>query len=251
MKVKPGCLCMCFLFVIGCTPTPDANEIRQMEAKSLFSDCRTADLVLAAEAGDIDKINHLVNSGTDVNSKGRFGVTPLLRVAQKKNKEGYAALLALGADPNILDQNGFAAMNIAAEDEDSFWLREALAHGGKPNLENVGNRHFPGQTPLFFAIWKSRDENASLLINAGADVNHESEKSGRPVDLAMGQSYRIVFLLLDAGAEYRYQKFDLVEMMNLRIRNGSIGTNVEKQKWFNKTMELLEKKGVKFDRLQK
>ena len=193
----------------------------------------------------------LAKDGVDVNSKGRFNVTPILRSLYAENKEGYVALLKLGADPNVLDRDGFAAINRAAEKKDSLWLREALAHRGKPDLENTGNRFFPGQTPLFFAISESRADNVRLLIAAGADINHKSKNSNRPLDWASSRSREIVFVLVEAGVEYRYAGTDLVASMKASIRNGLFTLGEDEKRWFQKTVELLEKKGEKFDRADK
>jgi ankyrin repeat protein len=240
---------LCGLVLVGgCTPT--ATQIDNMDAKSIFADRRVAELTLAAESGDVEKIKRLSKDGVNVNCKGRYNITPILRTILKKNKEGFAALLEVGADPNVLDHNGFAAVNLAAEEEDPFWIREALAHGGNANLVNTGNRFAPGKTTLFYAISEGRVENVKLLIAAGADVNHQSQHMGRPLGQAQGSTFEIVLLLLEAGAEYRHGSYDLVENMNRTIRNDlvAVGRSEKSIEAFYKTMKFLEKKGEKFDR---
>jgi ankyrin repeat protein len=140
-----------------------------------------AQLVVAAEKGDVETIDALVKKGIDVNAKGRYDVTPLLRSLLAKNKDGFDRLLKHGADPNILDDRGAAVMNEAAKEEDSYWLAQALKHKGNPNLVNAGNRNSPGETPIFYAITNQRTENAKLLIAAKADLNHKN-KGQLPID---------------------------------------------------------------------
>src|ERR1041385_9237312 len=108
-----------FLFIAflatasGCTPS--AMVIENMTAKELFSNQHVVDLVLAAEMGDTVKMKEAISAGADVNAKGKYNVTPLMRSTQKKNKVGYKTLLDLGANPNVCDGNGFSPMHLAAE----------------------------------------------------------------------------------------------------------------------------------------
>lgn len=233
----------------GCFPTP--KEILEMPAASIFRDNRVAELVTAAEKGDVDRVKELAKQGVNVNAKGRYNTTPILRTVLAKNKEGYLTLLELGADPNVLDQNGFAAMNLVPEEADPVWLRQALAHGGNPNLENTGNPFYPGQTPLFFAIRERHRENVTMLIVAGSDVNHQSKKSGRPLDVAMSRSWEFVLLLLEGGAKYKYGQFDLTRWMGYDLRDKLQGMREEEKPWFHKTKEFLEKQGEEFKRPEK
>lgn len=233
------------LVIVGCNREPTTQEIRRMSAASLFTDTRVAELVLAAETGDVDRLNRLAKDGVDVNSQGKHKVTPILRSVLAKNRKGYSALLKLGADPNMRDRDGYAAVHLAAAEENPEWLREALDHGAQANLLNTGHRTVPNQTPLFFAISNGRTDNVRMLIKANADVNHAS-KSGRPLDDAVNQDFEIVLLLLEAGAEYKYDGFGLVESMKLDLKNGLVGRSERSKSWFQKTMKFLEDKGAQF-----
>jgi ankyrin repeat protein len=219
-----------------------------MSAESVFSDANVVKLVLAAEQGDIDAINVLIERGVDVNARGRYNVTPLLRSLVARNKAGYSALLGHGADPNILNDRGFAAVNTAALEEDPYWLREALEHGGNADLVNEGNPFFPGQTPLYYAISKNRSENAKLLIGAKADVNHKDATQSCPVLRAAEQgNYEIVLALLNAGADFRQRDkaYDLVSWVSQRNENDF--ENEESRVWFRKTVQFLKDRGVKIE----
>src|SRR6266850_1680209 len=103
-------LIFCVVFCVSCTPSE--IELEKLNAKAVFSDGKVAELVIAAETGNIDRLNRLAKDGIDVNSKGRYNVTPLLRSLQAKNMRGFETLLKLGADPNTLDDNGFAVMTV-------------------------------------------------------------------------------------------------------------------------------------------
>jgi ankyrin repeat protein len=115
-----------------------AGDSDKKSAKEAFSDPRVAQLALAAEKGDVEKIDALVKDGVSVNAKGHSNMTPLLFCFFAKNKKGYSALLRHKADPNVLTSEGESVIYEAASEADPFWLREALKHGGNPNLAPNG-----------------------------------------------------------------------------------------------------------------
>jgi ankyrin repeat protein len=231
----------------GCTPS--ATEIEQMSAASVFADKRVMELAGAAEKGDVDAIDALVKDGVDVNSKGRYNVTPLFRSLVARNKKGFEALLRHGANPNVLNIQGFAVVNEAALDEDPYWLEQALKHGGNPNLINEGNPFSRGKTPIYYAISKARTANAKLLIAAKADVNHKDATGSCPLLRAaqMGE-YETVYALLEAGADFRQRDKagdDLVSWVSRR--NEADFAKETMRTWFLKTVDLLKEKGAEFE----
>jgi ankyrin repeat protein len=231
----------------GCTPS--ATEIEQLSVESIFPDKHVAMLALAAEKGDVETIDALVKEGVDVNSKGRYNVTPLFRSLVARNKDGFGALLRHGADPNVLNTRGFAVVNQAALDEDSYWLDQALKHSGNPNLVNDGNPFVRGRTPIYYTISKGRVANAKLLIAAKADLNHKDATGSCPLlRAAQRGDYEIVFALLSAGADFRQRDTaddDLVSWVSRR--NEGDFPKAEMRMWFLKTVDLLKEKGAKFD----
>jgi ankyrin repeat protein len=209
--------------------------------------------VQAAEQGDEMTIDELVKQGVDVNAKGRYGVTPLLRCFWAQNKKGYSKLLALKADPNALDERGESVMHKAALADDPYWLDQALKHGGNPNLVNKGSKHNPGETPIFYAILEQRIENANLLITAGADIHHKNEKGFFPLMRAVKRpAYPIAYALLEAGADYKAKEpfggVNAVEWISGRNLDDIPSRFVKEQgPWFLKTVEWLRNKGEKIE----
>jgi ankyrin repeat protein len=118
----------------------------------------------------------------------------LMRSLRSRDWQRYQSLLSDGADPNSLDRRGVAVTLFAANVDASKWLREALRHGGNPNLANVGDRESPGRTPLFYAIGGlHRSENVRLLIAAKADLNPTFRRSspGFPWGSRSGESVTV------------------------------------------------------------
>jgi hypothetical protein len=88
-------------------------------------------LLAAARKGDVATIKALLDAGTDVNSKNRYGATALSYAADKGNIEVIRLLLDRGADVNV---------------KDSFY----------------------GSTPLSWAVSKGYTEVVKALIEKGA-----------------------------------------------------------------------------------
>ena len=127
---------------------------------------------------------------------------PLLQTLARHDKNAYVKLLEEGADPNKCDRIGSCAMNQAAREDDPYWLRTALAHGEDPNVINERNPYYPNSTPIFYAISKERPVNAKILVEAGANINHQDGFGETPLRKAAGTGvYETVVLLLEAGAD--------------------------------------------------
>ncbi len=137
-----------------------------------------------------------------MNKEGRRKQTALHAAVLAGDKEIYVKLLSSGADPNHCDDRGTSVVHLAAKQEDPFWIREALRHGGNPNQPNTGNRHYPNSTPIFYAIDAGRIQNVIELIQHGADVNHKDSKGYVPFWNAFGaHRFGIASELIKAGAD--------------------------------------------------
>jgi hypothetical protein len=124
-------------------------------------------LVVAAEAGDLDKVAALLAAGADVNWTGKSGAgrTALSEAALNGHAEAVGLLIASGADLN--------------------WRDRAM-----------------GLTPLGWACHSGHLEAARILIEAGADLDLPTPEFLLSPLMCAAISGResIVRLLLDAGA---------------------------------------------------
>ncbi|HUE71070.1 MAG TPA: ankyrin repeat domain-containing protein [Pirellulaceae bacterium] len=210
-------------------------------------------LIRAVKAGDVASAEVLLNDKMiNVNSADKDGITPLLQSLLSRNKEIYMKLLKRGADPNVCDRLGRCVMNEAATENDTFWLKESLAHGGDPNALNKGNKHSPNSTPLFYAIQKERPgekprvDNVKVLIDAGANVNHRNANGVGPLRAAAGAgNYECVVELLEAGADPLVgdkHGYTLVNWFNGRDEN--LVPDEDQIPWFNRAAEMLIERGL-------
>lgn len=133
----------------------------------IHDDSGNPPLLFALKRGYTVIAKILLNAGSDVNSKDRLGLTPLL-VACGKPTQGYKevaeSLIRKGAQINVRDSLGF--------------------------------------TPLLLALSGGTIEIAALLIEKGADLSVRTRKGETPLMLAeAAQSSELVDLLISRGAK--------------------------------------------------
>lgn len=214
-------------------------------------DNRVHKLIKAIDAGDSNAVDFLLDDETlDVKATEDSGATLLLHALTAQNKAIYVKLLEKGASPNQCDRSGRCVMNQAAEEEDSFWLSQALAHGGDPDALNTGNRHIPNCTPLFYAIYKRRVQNTKILIDAGANVNHRHSFGLAPLREAAGNGkFESVVALLEAGADptqtdkHGHSFVDWFKSHESETDEFFV-RNKDQLPWFRKVKEILIKRGL-------
>jgi ankyrin repeat protein len=172
-----------------------------MSLETMFPDKNVRALAEAAGKGKVKKVDKLVSNGVDVNSQGTGKATPLFWAM--KDIDGFTKLLELGADPNVVFDDGGTVMHWAAKDDDISFLRVALKYKGDSNVIAGDQR----QTPIFETIGIFGDigktPDLDLLIDAGADVNYQNVKGNSPtlVAASLGR-FDIVYKLLESGADY-------------------------------------------------
>lgn len=152
------------------------------------------DLVVAARAGDNERVLVLLASGAEVNARDEEGSTALMFAALRNDTKMVAALLAAGADSNLRDANGETALLLGAG-RNLAVVRALLAAGADPNLADA-----EGQTALLAAA-ETSPESVRLLIEAGADVTHRDIFGVTALTIAEASgSSEIAALLREAGA---------------------------------------------------
>jgi ankyrin repeat protein len=128
-------------------------------------------LGLALEKGRIDIFQKLLEAGADPNQQPLLHNqhTVLCQAIQQKQPEFLSKLLLAGADPNTISAFGetplIKAMGLESPLRETM-AKRLLASGANPNIISQWS-----VAPLSLAIMKGAEEVATLLIDAGADLN--------------------------------------------------------------------------------
>ena len=216
-------------------PKGRPHERVRWKAEDFFTDPKVIELCKAIEAEDLVEIDELVQSGVDVNARGRANMTPLLW-AFPMGEKVFRRLLEHGADPNVkLTERiypfyaGDSVTFLAAGPSPSHvcifhdvsmdnYLKLVLEHGGDANLQN-GH----GRTPLFAAVtaFEDSERRIRLLLEAGADIDHQDVYGDTPAMFAeRHRRYDSLLVLLNAGANLRLVNksgIDVVFMVGRRL----------------------------------
>jgi ankyrin repeat protein len=166
----------------------------------------------AIDAGDVETIKRILQTGLDLNKmNGEDGLTPL-EVAIAVNNysdEILALLLENGASPNLQSDGGLSALHLvagymhssSAGDARTQTARLLVKHGAETELRND-----QGMTPLAQAINGGNTDEAIALMMVGADPNTDfstmmDRSDNRPVLSWAISSPAHVDALLDFGAD--------------------------------------------------
>jgi len=204
-------------------------------------------LHLAAEQGEVEIIQLLLDSGADIEAKLTSGETPLSYALKGENMENFHLLLKSGANPDpklIADSSydrskhgpGFSPLRMAARHDLDNAVAELIELGVDVNKVD----HF-GAPALKHAI---SINCIRALLSAGANPNLTDDEGFAPIHRAINEDdHEIVSMLIDAGAD-----------VNLVIEPKQ-GTDAKDQGWSllmtacfnpikNELIELLVKNGA-------
>lgn len=173
-----------------------------MDLKTMFPNKDLRALAEAAGEGNTSLVNKLVMQGVDVNARGHRNATALFWAM--KSKKGFSELLRLGADPNVVFDDGGSVLHWAARMSDSTYIRLALEHGGEPNLAAGEFQVSPIFKTLSGNIEDGIPDTLKALIEYNADIEFKS-KTGETVILNAASSDRfdICLYLLKKGADFK------------------------------------------------
>jgi cytohesin len=109
-------------------------------------------------------------------------LTPLLAAIQKGNHTAVYALINVGADITVVDENGWTALHWAAHSQNPKIVIILIDCGADPNVAD-----FEGATPLHIAGDGQSVEIVALLIQAGANPNARNEFGVKAADKVIGR----------------------------------------------------------------
>ncbi|GFO13252.1 ankyrin repeat, ph and sec7 domain containing protein secg [Plakobranchus ocellatus] len=189
-------------------------ELGRAEAKKLIEECyreqpETALVYCAKRAGDgkhrkdgdqLECIKLLLSYGAQINETDNSSRTALHWSCWNNNEPLSTILLDNGADPSLLDIEGFNCLHMAVSNSALDCVR--LVIGRRKELINRrGGEN--GVTPLLIAVQKADINVVTSLVTSGADVNCQEEVSERtPLHYALYTKKKDLFeYLLLHGAD--------------------------------------------------
>lgn len=217
--------------------------LTNMSLETMFEDPETRKLAQAAGEGKLDLVITLVQQGADVNARGKGNATPLFWAM--KNFNGYKQLLDLGADPNVIFDDGGNVIHWAMKFEDDRFLEEALKNNGDPNII-AGMMSY---SPIF--KMEGSKQKLKILLEHKVDINARSQFLNPFTDKPVGDTALInaartndfdtVYLLLANGADYTLKNADGVSLFDkLNDAKNKLNLSSEEFGKLNKVFEWLE-----------
>ena len=194
-----------------------AGQARAHSSSAATLHAETNPLHKAAEAGDLDSVNHFIaDHGVTVNVKDSDGQTPLHKTAVNGRVSIASALIAAGADVNVKDNISGAPLHYAAVYGRVSVVSALIAAGASLNVKDS-----QGQTPLHYAGIFGEVSIASALIAAGAEVDAKADNDETPLHYAAGfGQVSVVSALIAAGAEVDAKADNDETPLHKAARNG-------------------------------
>src|SRR5262245_9405318 len=156
-----------------------------IEVKHGFTDTGVAytndvnqDLLIAARIGDTLKVHALVAQGANPNIVAENGYSALMHAAEMGHVDTVEALLDGGVEPNVTNSSGDTALILATIEGYKDIVKTLLAKGADPNV-----RDGDGVTPLIRASLNCNTEIVHALLERQADVNSD-DNNGRTALIA-------------------------------------------------------------------
>lgn len=151
----------------------------------------------AVRLNDFVLVKALIEGGTDVNTEGKLGETPLHDAVIRGYGEISVLLIDHGADVNARDVRGLSPLHAAAWRGNPDMVALLISSGA-----DINARDHDGVTPLHAAARAGRAETVAQLIEKGADINAKNKINLTPLHAAaLSGDRETVALLIDQGAD--------------------------------------------------
>lgn len=179
----------------------------------------------AAEDGQVETIEVLLDAGIDVNLPDYNGRSPLWCAANSGHasaQTGHTAamctLLDRGADVNFHDGTCTVLFEAVGFREPPEIVKVLLDYGANPNTPSV-----QGSTPLHMAVLSSVSSIVQMLLDYGAAVDMPGLRGRTPLHVAaISRQDRLIRLLLDRGATIDAQSSDGNTALHFATEKGEV-----------------------------
>ena len=157
--------------------TGNDTILRLVEAPGKISDATR--LAIAAQTGDLERIEAILADGTGVNARDADGYTPVLHAALAGNADAVALFAERGAHAEAAGGDGLTALGVLVMSGDVAAVGDFLSRGAS------ADHSMNGIPVLSLAVVAGDDAMVDLLLERGADSTLESDDGATPGMLAM------------------------------------------------------------------
>jgi len=166
--------------------------------------------------GDLAEVRKIVESGTDVDTKDKFGWTPAYWALSAGQKNIAEYLLNKGADVTAKTNDGCTLLHQACKAGFMEIAGQLIAKGVDVNAATK-----TGRQPLADAASYGHKEIVKLLVAKGANVNAMFDRGRHALGNAVEAGHEeIVKLLIDSGAEVNLHSESRGAALHAASRNG-------------------------------
>ena len=138
---------------------PINRQIKQEKTKQNLN----AQLLIAAQNGNVKEVRSLISQATDVNVRDEYGWTPLLWAAMNGHTDVVRVLLVSGANPNTRNKYGWTPLMWAAGQGYGEIVRSLIASGARLNAQDRN-----GWTAMMWA-WDGNQQDAIAILRSVAN----------------------------------------------------------------------------------
>ncbi|XP_048250451.1 ankyrin repeat domain-containing protein 50-like isoform X2 [Haliotis rufescens] len=226
----------------GRTPVMNAAEmghrqvfdllVTQGADVSVVDDDRNNILHVACLGGHVDIVKYVLSQKVaDINSRGKYGRTPVMVAAEKGHSQVFDLLVTQGADVSLVDDKGNNILFVACLGGHVDIVKYVLSQ----KVADINSRGKYGRTPVMVAAEKGHSQVFDLLVTQGADVSAMDDDGNNILHVAcLGGHVDVVKYVLsqkvaDINSRGQYGRTPLMvaaekghrQMFDLLVREGA------------------------------
>ncbi|XP_071094679.1 putative ankyrin repeat protein RF_0381 [Haliotis cracherodii] len=134
----------------------------------LLDDDGNSILHVASKKGNVETVKYIHSQNIiDIESRGDYGITPVMFAALFGEMEVFFFLVKMGADLSKLDDDGENILHLSSRGGDAEIVNFVL----KRNVVDINSDAYDGVTPLLLAAYLGRRQVFDLLIERGANTS--------------------------------------------------------------------------------